>query len=538
MSGYKVRLSDGSEIGPMDLEALKTWHLQGLVDGDSPVMRSGSRSWVPLGTLPEFRGATRKQPPRSRKDKARVSGAPGADVRAEPTRVGLWRVRAVALVLVAVAAGLGLVAWRPDTVRPAFDGAPWWQMALGTLALALTVLPGWQVGRRLARIVLVVAAFLLFPVAGILIAQGERGPALLALASAWVLVSGLAAVLARSLGSVGLVLALLPVVAGVSGVIRFGRAPESAEAQLVHSWSRPERELRDDDVGLSLDLPEGWVALRPGNPLVAAPEGALFTLAQPRLGGLGYVLAEPAPLGVATPDQYLDHLMARRRATHPDLAEQGRANAILGELAGRRLDSRWRSGATPQQDLTVTGQDGWMSFALVAWMPEATASRPAGLEPLAGALTIRGLLAPRLRAAVEAAVDQVPHMTPRAAALLMAQSEARVLEPDQAFRRSVVALAALLPSLTPAQTQELSVLTRATYAGVPRRRRDGLARYIEAVRRGDTTDPALDREMAALMKEAELSLPPAQRQRLQEYYEHAVEQRSSAAQSPAPRDAV
>ena len=35
MAGYKVRLGDGSEIGPMDLEALKTWQLQGLVDGDS-----------------------------------------------------------------------------------------------------------------------------------------------------------------------------------------------------------------------------------------------------------------------------------------------------------------------------------------------------------------------------------------------------------------------------------------------------------------------------------------------------------------------
>ena len=59
MSGYKVRLSDGSEIGPMDLAALKTWQLQGLIDGDSPVMRSGSRKWVPLRSLPEFKGARR-----------------------------------------------------------------------------------------------------------------------------------------------------------------------------------------------------------------------------------------------------------------------------------------------------------------------------------------------------------------------------------------------------------------------------------------------------------------------------------------------
>jgi len=56
MSGWKVRLGDGSEIGPMDLVALRTWLMQGLVDGDSPVMRPGSRKWAPLATVPELKG--------------------------------------------------------------------------------------------------------------------------------------------------------------------------------------------------------------------------------------------------------------------------------------------------------------------------------------------------------------------------------------------------------------------------------------------------------------------------------------------------
>ena len=55
MGGWKVRLGDGSEIGPMDLAALRTWLAQGLVDGDSPVMRPGSRKWVALGTIQEFK---------------------------------------------------------------------------------------------------------------------------------------------------------------------------------------------------------------------------------------------------------------------------------------------------------------------------------------------------------------------------------------------------------------------------------------------------------------------------------------------------
>jgi hypothetical protein len=531
VAGYKVRLGDGSEIGPMDLSALKTWKLQGLIDGDSPVMRPGSRKWVPLASLPEFKGAKRGGRPSSRPRRGvsrpeSPTTTPGGD---GPTALDPWRSRVTGGLLGILAVGLGLLAWRPDVVLPAFDGAPWLQIALGVLALALALLPGRQLGRRLVRALLLLAAFALFPLAGILVAQGERGAALLALASAWVLLSGLVALLAPSLGWLGLVLAALPVVAGAFGMMYFGRAPESETAQLVRSWSSPERRFTDDTIGLALDLPDGWVALRPGNPLVTAPERALVTIAQPRLGGYGYVVAEPAPWGVATSDQYLDYLMARRRLEQPSIEEQGRSNAILGNLAGRRLDAVWTQAGDRQRDLTVAGQDGWMSFALVAWMPEATASRPAGLTPLAGALKARGLLAPRLSAAVQAAVEQVPHLSPPVAELLMAQTEARLLEPDQAFRRSVVALAELVPSLSAAESRELSALTRATYQGVPRRSRGRLARYIEQVRRSATTDPSLDREMAELMKAGELGLTPDQLQRLQEFYERAVRQVSPSA---------
>ena len=110
---------------------------------------------------------------------------------------------------------------------------------------------------------------------------------------------------------------------------------------------------------------------------------------------------------------------------------------------------------------------------------------------------------------------------------------ARVLEPDQAFRRSIVALAELLPSLSKAETRELSRLTRATYASVPWKSRRRLADYIELVRRGETTDPAVDTEMAELMKPAELELSPDQRHRLQEYYELAI-RRTFEARSAEP----
>lgn len=528
MGGWKVRLGDGSEIGPMDLAALRTWLAQGLIDGDSPVMPPGSRKWVKLGTVSELKGAigvTRpKAAPRSSRSRAaRAAAEPAAAVEtAEATAVDTWRLRGVGVLLLLAAAVFGFLAWRPGEASPALDGAPWLQLALGALALGLALLPGWDLARRAVRVVLFLGAFALFPLAGILIAQGERGAGLLALGSAWLLVTGLAALLPRTLGWLGVVIALVPVLLGAYGAYRFGRAPETDLARRIGEWEAPASRFTDDSLGLTLDLPPGWVALKPGNPLVNAPSSARLTFAQPRHGGFGYLVTEPAPRGVATPDQYLDQLVARRRTERPGFEPGARANALVGALAGRRLDATWPDAGTRQSEVALAGLDGWMAFALVAWMPEASASRPEGLDDLVRGLAARGLLAVRLRSAVEAAVAEVPHLSAPAAEQLMAQTEARILEPDQAFRRSLAALARLLPSLSREETRELTGLTTATYAGVPWKDRNRLAGYVERVRKGDTTSAEEDREMAALMKAAEEKLSPARRLRLQAYYEKAI----------------
>ena len=524
MAGFKVRLGDGSEIGPMDLAALRTWLAQGLVDGESPVMRPGSRKWVPLSTISELKGAlgvSRGKAKASRKKKA-AEREEIEEFDDEPTAVDRLRVRVVCALLLLLAAGLGLLTFRPSEALSAFDGAPWLELALGALALGLALVPGWDLARTLVRIVLMLAAFALFPLAGILYAQGERGAGLLALGSVWLIVSGLAALLPQRLGWAGLVVAVLPVLVGGYGVHRFGRAQASEAEQELRDWSAPERRFVDDGLGLTLDLPEGWVLLKPGNPLVQAPKNARVTLAIPRHGGAAYVVTEPAPRGVATVDQYLDKLQERLRTERPGFGPKERVNAILGSLTGRQLEAAWADGSTPYREVVVAGLDGWTGFALVAWMPEATASRTNGLDALARGFAARGLLAVRLREAVDAAVLAVPHLSAPAAEQLMAQSEARVLEPDQAFRRSLQALAANIGSLTPAEKDELSRLTTATYAGVPWKDRIALADYVERVRKGATTPPAEDRAMAALLKAAESRLSGEGRLKLQGFYEKAI----------------
>jgi hypothetical protein len=489
---------------------------------------------VALGTVEELKGAVGVTRPKAASRRARNRAAEAEVDSSDFEYAGagdvspadLWRVRVVGILLLVAAAVFGLLAWRPEHAAPVFDGAPWRPVALGTLALGLALLPGWNLARRGVRLALLLVAFALFPVAGILIAQGERGAGLLALASVWVFVSGLAALLARTMGPAGIVIALVPVLAAGYGVWRFGRASDSDASTQVREWVSADRRYTDDGLGLTLDIPEGWVALKPGNPLVPAPAEARLTLAQPRQSGLGYLVSEPAPQNVATADQYLDRLVARRRSERPELKPGLRANALVGSLAGRRHDSTWLDDGVVQREVAVAGLDGWMGFALVAWMPETGASRPDGLEAVTRGLAARGLLAVRLREAVDAVVSEVPHLSAPAAEQLMAQSEARVLEPDQAFRRSIASLARLLPALSPAETRELTALTTTTYAGVPWADRARLAGYVDRVRKTQTTRPEEDREMAALMKAAEERLTPARRLRLQAYYEKAIRSES------------
>ena len=526
MNGFKVRLGDGSEIGPMDLAALKTWMAQGLVDRESPVMRPGSRRWTRLGSLPELKslggaGRRRAAVPRTLPRRGAPSVAPPAVSADSAVR---WRSIGAGLLTLGMAALLAVPVFRPETVRPAFDGAPWLQLALSALAAGLALLPGWGLARRAVRLVLFLAGFALFAIAGILIAQGERGEALVALASAWLLVSGLLALLAPSLERRGLLLALVPVLVGAAGVIRYGRDAVSDDVRQAREWTSPERRYGDDVLGLTLELPAGWVALRPGNPLLQPPADARVSLAQPRLGGFGWLISGPAPQGVATAEQYLERVLARRRGERPGYAAGPQANAVVGALSGRRVAASWSDGGVRQSELVVAGMDGWTAFALVAWMPETGAGRGrAGLEPLAAALSARGLLAGRFREAVDAAVAAVPHLTPASAEQLMARSAARVLEPEQAFRRSLVALAKLLPSLTPAESREVASLASATYQGLARAERERLARYIDRVRRGETTAQEEDREMARLLQQAERRLAPQRLARLRAYYDKAVQ---------------
>jgi hypothetical protein len=525
-SGYKVRIADGSEIGPMDLEAVKSWYAQGLLQKDSGVLKPGSNRWSTLAQVLDLKGST-KPAARSSTNGGGASHAgsrSGRDYTIDVPEPSSWRTPLAGGLLLLMAAVLGYFAFRPQHVRVEIQDAPWTEIALLFVALGLALVAGWEAGRKVVRVATFVLAFLLFPVAGILIAQGVRGTALLAVLGAWICLSGFFALLAgESTSWARATLSILPILAGGAAFIYFGHSPETPARRQLREATAPERRFADESLGVSIAVPRGWVVLQAGNPLVAAPPEARVTLAHPRSGGFGFMTAESSPAGIGSIEQYLDRVWAARQKEHPGLSQTGRADLNVGRQPAKRLLGSFDADGARFQESVTVWRDGWVYFSLVNWLPEGAPGAERDLDALVQGVATQGDFAVRLQTALVNVTMEVPQLTPAAAELLMGSSEAKVLEPDQAFRRSIEALSRALPSLSKKDSQDLGQITTATYAALVPKERSALASYVARVRDRQPTTSGEDKEASRIMKSAVLRLPPARRARLQEYYQQAIQ---------------
>ncbi|HEY7513401.1 MAG TPA: DUF4339 domain-containing protein, partial [Vicinamibacteria bacterium] len=434
MSGYKVRIADGSEIGPLDLAALRTWFAQGLIDRDSPVLTPGSKRWSTFGEIPELQGLVSQAPITVGKSRGKKASRAAVVEREEseaedheydrgsilddPDKL---RVRVAGALFLILAAAIGFLAFRPEYATPDLDAAPWAEMALGLLVCSLVLLPGWDFGRKLVRVLAVLAAVALFPVTGILFAQGVRGAALFAIGSVWVMLTGFILFLGSWLSWAKMIVVLVPVLAGAYGAFRFGFSPETPAQREVRSWAAPETRFEEPTLGLTLEPPSGWILLKKGSPFVKVPAEAKAVFAQPRLSGFAFLQAESSPQRIASLDQYLSRFVNARTKTAPSLKEQARSDVMVGSLPGRKTVATWDDGGVPQHDTTVVWRDGWVYFGLAAWAPLEGAARPEMLDRLADGVRTQGVFAARLQSAVQVVTREVPQLTAPAAEMLMAQ---------------------------------------------------------------------------------------------------------------------
>ena len=280
------------------------------------------------------------------------------------------------------AAAFGVLAWRPAEAPPAFDGAPWLQLALGALALGLALLPGLGPGapgraRRAAPRGLRAVPPRRHPDRPGRARGGPAGPRVrLALR---LRPRGAPAPDARA--GPASPSRSLPVLAGGYGAWRFGRAPETDAARRARAWVSADRRFTDDALGLTLDIPEGWVALKPGNPARGRARRRRAS-PWPSRGRAASATSSPSPrpAGVATAEQYLDHASSRRRAERARASRRGRGRTRSSARSRAAAStSTWLDGGVRQREVVGGGArrlDGLRPRGLDARGDRGPARRP------------------------------------------------------------------------------------------------------------------------------------------------------------------
>lgn len=526
MPGYKVRLGDGSEIGPLDLEMVRSWYSQGLINEGSPVLPPGSRRWGKLADI---------LPPDIRPRKAGGTGKRAAAPEPEEEdddylyddafwrETPLWRSVTASVFFFLAAVGAGILYFVPYRWRIELQPAPWREIALGCLLIALFLVRGSEWGRRISRVTMGVLGFAVFPLVAVLFVRGVRNDAYLVLLGLWFVASGFFFFLAWGRPPLrSTILSLLAVVVGAAGIVYFGVRPDDQFAAQVREWTAAGRRFEDVAAGMAIDLPGTWVMLREGNPLVASPAQAKVQLADPSQRAYAFLQSEESPAGVVSLDAYVDRLQAARRLGVPTLREVTRSTVPVRGKQGRRTVSLRDAEGGPVREVATTWKDGWTYVTLVAWAPAADDAKDVDVEGLIESYTVKPENEDQLRAAVTAVTVEVPHLSAAAAEALMGQSAAHVLEPDDTFRRAHTYAARGLRTMPPGEVKEMSQVLNGAYTTLPAKERTRLAAYLERAAQQLPTSPAEDKEMKELLKGAVLKLSPDRRERLQALYEKAV----------------
>lgn len=225
-AAFKVRLKDGTEMGPLDVQMLRSWYQQGMVTRESKVRPVGSKQWVPLFQAVDIQ------------DWGAAGGTRGRGPREEPEAEDLapdgqrWRTFTASALFFLIAAGAAYFAVFPARWLPALREAPWREIALAQLLFAVMLVRGGESMRKAVRVLVFVLTFSLFAVAAPVLLHGIQWRAIAILAAAWVMGSGLFFFLAgRALAWKSVALCLFWIVAGAFGVGALGFVPAGASAR-------------------------------------------------------------------------------------------------------------------------------------------------------------------------------------------------------------------------------------------------------------------------------------------------------------------
>jgi GYF domain 2 len=443
---YTVRLADGKEYGPADLEALLAWKAEGRIGPDTLVWREGTSDWRPLSQVIET-GELQAEVALVETVTVAPRPSPAAGLRQVPAATAAAVVPAEAPR--STAPGPRVAASPPRTARRPRP-SPW------RIVVPVAILAG-----------LVGAAFLWWT-------AGQ--PA---------------------------------------------RDRQSAEAE-IRRFGLPDRRFADDVLGLRLDVPEGWIVVRPDSPFFHVPTAKL-RLAHPRLRAFARLHAEVRAGAAHDLDRALDRALDDWRLFAPGLEEHGRSDTSVAGTPGRRAAVSWSADGQELRGTVVVWQDGWNEIALLAWGPGASASAVnSATDALVSHVQMAGVAASQIRAAGEALAPATPELSRASVEALVEERLAAGRTTDDLAQAGIRVVSRGLRSLSSQESQEMGQIYAQVYKPLKEKERARLAAWLRQVRAGGAVAPEEGQAMRQALTDGLLALPEDVRGRLQVLNEKAV----------------
>jgi hypothetical protein len=289
----------------------------------------------------------------------------------------------------------------------------------------------------------------------------------------------------------------------------------------IKTWTAADRTFSDEAAGVSLALPNGWVALKSGNPLIDAPKARL-SLASTKVNALATLAYETTRS--VTLDQYLDSVLESMRSNSPDMRQDRRAwTKIAGQTEARAMWTSWRQERTHLRGRTLVWRDGDRFFNLNA---RYTALQEPQAEPEIEALEKAIVFSSPMEAFLKermAEISKACPLLPADVIQILAQKLPPNAPPEAFFRQGYQWALRGMRLADPTAGAELKEGMGALFAAVPASQRPRLGEYIERLTAGRSTTPQEDRAMHELVTAALLSLSEGTRRRIQDGIGSAIQ---------------
>lgn len=324
----------------------------------------------------------------------------------------------------------------------------------------------------------------------------------------------------------GLILGVAAALVAIGGAVGFVLLAPGLErkrtGERTLADALPERRFADESLGLSLELPPGWVLLKPESTLFLAPQSRA-RMAHPETGAFAELLVESLPPGVTDLDAFVDRAVDTRRALVAGHREIGRVTQTVSGRPARRLQAAWTEGGAEQAAAILATQDAWAYFALAAWVPaKGEPAAQAAVDALIGALQVTGALGTRVKAAADALQGELPELSRASLELILRDRLGNGAAAEEAGDAAIRAASQGVPAVTPDEARELQGIYAQVYDPMPEADRQRLADWQRAVRASRPVAPEEAQALRVLLRDAVAALPEESRARLQALNERAI----------------